>query len=48
MMIIGIFNRISINYIDMTYIPKWLAIADGVRTGIIGSNTDIFIPELNI
>jgi len=28
--IIGIINKISIDYIDMTYIPKWLAIADEV------------------
>ena len=29
----------------MTYIPKWLAIADEVRTKIIGSKKDIYIPE---
>ena len=47
MVIIGIINRISIDYIDMTYIPKWLAIANEVRTRIIGLSEDIFIPELS-
>ena len=31
----------------MTYIPKWLAIANEVRTRIMYSDRDIFIPELN-
>jgi hypothetical protein len=43
--VMGIVNRISIDYIEMTYIPKWLAIVDKVKTEILSLNEDIFIPE---
>ena len=32
MMVIGLINRISIDYIDMTYIPKWLGTLNTFRT----------------
>jgi len=30
----------------MTYIPKWLAIANKVRTAIVSSDKIIFVPDL--
>jgi hypothetical protein len=46
MVVMGTVNRISIVYIDMIYIPKWLGTVDNVRTSSLGLSEDIFIPEL--